>query len=994
MSAEEEYLDQLLAQALNPEKNKTEAGKKADPAGEETTNGAAVVSDAVVVSDEVADAGAVVVEDTAGAADVVAVVDAAVAEEIATTDDVMAADDDSEALSGDFNMPKSSDVPELDLNSQGAKDFNLDGISADELASEIEAFEEDADDSVLPTGEGIGYDIPEDIADADEAVAEATGDDASEETELPGVGDTLEIPGLVRNDVLGAVDSFRGEDMSETAESVDESDMAVGAQQVGSDEAAESDENVSDGDLSEIIEPDGGDTASVTSDMSAEDIQEGSSNLPEDTESVTDTDITENVDELNDTTDSAESADEGGMSADDSDGEAIDDALNEILDEIPEENQKEIGSADPESELAVGETEDEAPIDDANDINDINAVDDLLSDNGGAGLIDDGAISDFSEEIEAEGEADDLLSLLKNDGAGDDDIQSDLSGLADMDPDDLEARIAAAEAGVPGESLPSTDGDADILDMLSDMDVLDGDLGDIKDVLEKSDNNEALNADLLKEPDVGPDSFDDDSDEDESDGGKKSKKKKKKKEKKKKEKGEKGSFFASLFGKKKKNKDSEEEAGAEGETTAEAASAVPEADVSSSADMDLLDDMSDIAGDPQEGAASDSENSDNEGADDGSDKKNKKKGEKKKGLIAALLEAVFYEEEDEASPEESATKLSDENKQILNELDAEGEEKGKKKKKKKEKKPKEKKPKKPKEKKPKKEKPAGEEEKGPKIPKKYIIRSAAFAASVLAAAIVLAVFLPKANVMKSARTAYYDHDYKEAFYSMYGKKLNESDQLIYDRSKTIILMERKYESYGQYKAMGMSDKALDALFQGLKRYEALKTDAETLGVKGDIDSTRESILLALQNDYGVSEEQAMEIIEYGKTDYTGAVNAILLGEPYVKMQDAVNAMYGLGGSGNVEPEMPEEGGASDPGLPDMLPEEEQYILENGTDPNAANDAESSLEDATDDSAEENAEESAPEENVPEDNHAEEQNPSKIIVETDDNVQVQIESTQF
>jgi len=549
-----------------------------------------------------------------------------------------------------------------------------------------------------------------------------------------------------------------------------------------------------------------------------------------------------------------------------------------------------------------------------------------------------------------------------------------------MDPDDIEARIAAAEADVPGESLPSTDGDADILDMLSDMDVLDGDLGDIKEVLEKSDNNEALNADLLKEPDVGPGSFYDDSDEEESEGGKKSRKKK-------------GSFFAKLFGKNKKDKNTEAEAENEGEVSAETA------DSATSSDMELLDDVSDIPGEASEDSVVAADNGDDAGDSKNNKKKKKEKGEKKKGLIAALLEAVFYEEDIEGSPEENATKLSDENKQILNELDAEGEEKGKKKKKKKEKKPKEKKPKKPREKKPKKEKPAGEAEQGPKVPKKYIIRTAAFAVSVLAAVIVLAVILPKANVMKSARTAYYDHDYKEAFYSMYGKKLNESDQLIYDRSKTIILMDRKYESYGQYKAMGMNDKALDALFQGLKRYEALKSDAETLGVISDIDSTRDSILLALQNDYGVSEEQAMEIIGYSKTDYTGAVNAILRGEPYVKMQDVVNAMYGLGGGETAAPEAAEESNPSEAGLPDMLPEEEQYILENGTDPNGSDETTVSENSTAEEPARENDTESNTQENDRvEENAAEqnspEQNSTNIIVDTDDNVKVQIESTQF
>lgn len=913
MSAEEEYLDQLLAQALNPKKDNKKPEEKKIP----------------VVTE--------VLEDTS---------DSTVTEGNPATE--------TEESSGDFVVPQVFDMPELDLNSQGAKDFNLDGISADELASEIEAFEEDADDSVLPTGEGAGYDIPGDVPEAAEPLGDVSG--------IGDISDTADIA----SDGTGAYDT------------------AV----EGSEDTFDSAENASNGiDTEDTAFDSSEDMPGVTEPVSGADVVlEGIGALDGD-------DQPDEV--LTDETLAGEENAEAYSDEGKSDGE-LSDALTEMQEDIPEDLSEEVQEDTGDYEVPEAEPadNDEAEADAADDISgiaDINAVDDLLSGVGEAGSIDDEAISDFSEDVDAEGEADDLMSLLKSDSTGNEDIQSDLSALADMDPDDIEARIAAAEADVPGESMPSTDGDADILDMLSDMDVLDGDLGDIKEVLEKSDNNEALSADLLKEPDVGPGSFDDDSDEEESEGGKKSRKKKKKEKKKK----EKGSFFAKLFGKNKKDKDTESDSEAEAERNV----SVEETDSGVSSDMELLDDVSDIPGEVSDDPAAGADSGDDATDSKNNKKKKKEKGEKKKGLIATLLEAVFYEEDEEGSPEENATKLSDENKQILNELDAEGEEKGKKKKKKKEKKPKEKKPKKPREKKPKKEKPAGEAEQGPKIPKKYIIRTAAFAVSVLAAVIVLAVILPKANVMKSARTAYYDHDYKEAFYSMYGKKLNESDQLIYDRSKTIILMDRKYESYGQYKAMGMNDKALDALFQGLKRYEALKSDAETLGVIGDIDSTRDSILLALQNDYGVSEEQAMEIIGYSKTDYTGAVNAILRGEPYVKMQDAVNAMYGLGGGENAAPEAAEESDPSEAGLPDMLPEEEQYILENGTDPNGSDETavsenstaeEPAREDDTESNTQENdrAEENAAEQNSPE------QNSTNIIVDTDDNIKVQIESTQF
>ena len=112
--------------------------------------------------------------------------------------------------------------------------------------------------------------------------------------------------------------------------------------------------------------------------------------------------------------------------------------------------------------------------------------------------------------------------------------------------------------------------------------------------------------------------------------------------------------------------------------------------------------------------------------------------------------------------------------------------------------------------------------------------------------------------------AYYERDYKNAFFSMYGKKLNDSDQLIYDRSKTIILLDRKYESYEQYKAMDMQENALDALLGGISRYESLKAEGEHLGVLEDLDATRAKITEALMNDFGISEQKALERQLYQK----------------------------------------------------------------------------------------------------------------------------------
>ena len=521
-----------------------------------------------------------------------------------------------------------------------------------------------------------------------------------------------------------------------------------------------------------------------------------------------------------------------------------------------------------------------------------------------------------SEEVprQEEKEAEDLMALLKGDDLSSGDTlsaenaaESDMSELEDLDLEDIERRMAEAEAAGNEDDMPGED--ADLAVLLGATAGNDAGLSDIKDLLGKSDSNEALDQELFNEPEPMPDPLAEDEPEPEEKGNKKGKKKKE-------------GLMSKLFGKKKKkgDKDSDADVDADEETT-----------------EDLLNDDTELAGSFEttddslekefmeelgEAPAAAGKVSGKAGSDDGAEGKNKP--EKKKGLFAKLLEALTKDDEEEnAVPEEGDTKLSDENKQILSEIDAEDEG-GKGKKKKKEKKPKEKKEKKPKpkkEKKPKKE--PDPNDKLPKIPKKYKIRTIAFAATVLAAALVLTVLLPSVAVMKQARNAYYERDYKNAFFSMYGKKLNDSDQLIYDRSKLIILLDRKYESYEQYKAMDMQENALDALLGGISRYESLQAEGEHLGVLEDLDATRAKITEALMNDFGISEQKALEIISYPPADYSAAIRAAIAGESYIPMEQQIGMEYGL-----IEPvyeeEISDDVSLSDE-LPDLMPEEEVYL---------------------------------------------------------------------
>lgn len=315
--------------------------------------------------------------------------------------------------------------------------------------------------------------------------------------------------------------------------------------------------------------------------------------------------------------------------------------------------------------------------------------------------------------------------------------------------------------------------------------------------------------------------------------------------------------------------------------------------------------------------------------DDAADK-NGKKEKKKGGLFSKLFELLTEEVEDEENdiPEKNATKVSEENLQILSDLDDEEGGKGKKGKKKKEKKKKEKKPKKAKPKKPKKEKPV-EENDGKHIPKKHIMRTALLAISILAVLLLLCLFLPEKLVVGEGRDAYYQQDYKNTFLAMYGKKLNDSDQLIYDRSKMIVILDRKYEAYENFKIMDMPVEALNALIQGIDRYNKNIKRGEELDIMDQLNAIRDKIANALMSDYGITVQDAEEMLEYNDLDYSNRLNSIVDGTPFMKSEDAVREAYGLppknGATTDIdvieenlgENENPDE-------LPDLLPEEIEY----------------------------------------------------------------------
>ena len=484
---------------------------------------------------------------------------------------------------------------------------------------------------------------------------------------------------------------------------------------------------------------------------------------------------------------------------------------------------------------------------------------------------------------------------------------------------DLDRLLAVTEEEESGkqEEQPEALPDMDVTQYIDNMEEADADLSEINELLKKSDNNEALDTDdmlaLLESFGNGGAEQDEDSEtfdvfaEDSGEPNEEPVKKEKK------------SFFRGKkkFFKKKKNaagQTEEEEASGEAvsEETISGEDSSTEAVSEEAISTEAIPEWDDIIPERE------------------SKKQKKEKGKKekgKKGFFRQLSDLLFEEAEEAAD----ISQKTDENGEILKELEQEDREKaGKKKKEKKGKSKKkgkqkenvnqeegtegeeeaeaipDKKKKSKKEKKKKEKKPAEKEKRVLSGRALYVL--IAFCATLVAAVVLLSLFLPDYADKKNARTAFYTGDYKEAYRLFYDKNRNSSDELIFKRVETVLVLQRKLESYENHKKLGNEEKALDALLQGTAKFEELQT-GEQYGAEEELQQIYEKISAMLEQEYGISEEEAKEINSYDADTYSRKIYSVINGTDFIKPGEEIQE----------EPLPPA----------DVLPEEEDIINREG-----------------------------------------------------------------
>lgn len=547
----------------------------------------------------------------------------------------------------------------------------------------------------------------------------------------------------------------------------------------------------------------------------------------------------------------------------------------------------------------------------------------------------------------------DIGNLLNMDGLSDDGTSSGADGpsggealsepaaLGGMSEEDVEQALQANRAEQQNDDMTPEAADEDLMNLLQGTD--NSELQDIHDMLQKSDNNEALDEALpaMSQAGSGSDlnaaqdmSGAEDGGEELSERQRKALEKKRLKEEK--AAAKKAAKEAKKLAKKsgKSQTDARQDMNGDhglsgrevGEMQAQSdlnGGGAADVDDSLSVDMSAIDDLLELDDGPgsleDTGAA---------GASSG-----KPSAEKKKGLFARILD--FLTEEDEDEEEEQQEKgtenipLSDENKNILAEMDkeesgkkgkkgkkakkakkgkagaadaeneGEGDEEAGGKKAKKAKKP-------PKEKKPKEDVPKGPRK---KLPVKQLMPVVLTGVTVLFVILLLVNLGGDFTVKRNARQAYYQEDYETCYQELYGRKLNESEKVMFGKSESILRIRLWMREYELFSGEGAEVEALDVLIQSVKDYAQLYEYAVEWNAGEEVSAVYGQMLDILQNQYGLTEAQALEIAaEPDDVEYTRLVTAAAQGQGYHSSQDV--------SSGPVD-------------LPHMLPEEKQFPENNG-----------------------------------------------------------------
>lgn len=170
--------------------------------------------------------------------------------------------------------------------------------------------------------------------------------------------------------------------------------------------------------------------------------------------------------------------------------------------------------------------------------------------------------------------------------------------------------------------------------------------------------------------------------------------------------------------------------------------------------------------------------------------------------------------------------------------------------------------------KPKKEKKPKEPDNSPKIPISIIATFLVLSISIIGVVMVGMTFTGIKRHMAQANELFAEGNYIAAYEKLNGFDLSdEKVKLLRNQSRTLAdlqLCQQQYESFISYKKYNL---ALDSLITGIGRYEKYKDDAVEYGISEQYEAYATQFKTELQDQFGLSEEQALDIYNQPNRHY-------------------------------------------------------------------------------------------------------------------------------
>ena len=113
--------------------------------------------------------------------------------------------------------------------------------------------------------------------------------------------------------------------------------------------------------------------------------------------------------------------------------------------------------------------------------------------------------------------------------------------------------------------------------------------------------------------------------------------------------------------------------------------------------------------------------------------------------------------------------------------------------------------------------------------------------------------------------------YTEAYQEALGTKMRDKDPEMYQKIKTVMKVQQSINAYQNYERVGYYPDALNALLQGIRKYDDNLSTAIDLEADQDLKKCREQILSNLQSEFGVSGSEAYSLLSLDQNSYTDKV---------------------------------------------------------------------------------------------------------------------------